>query len=193
MHMARNAVIIVGVVLASSSGGWAQGANRHPALEADVETFYKMASGKVIHSTGHYYRDGAGRSVDETSGSSVIVDLPQHTVTMLNFPARTARVFSVGGAATAARTTQPSDWKDAGLGVHEGHQVAKSRRTGARGETEELWTAPDIGLIVMTRTESAKFTMTKFLRNIHVHQPDLTIFAIPSGFSVTRSSADGSR
>ena len=43
----------------------------------------------------------------------------------------------------------------------------------------------------LTRTESPAFIMTKTLRNIRVRDLDPLIFAVPAGYSVTKSSAAG--
>ena len=53
-----------------------------PSFDADVLTFYKLADGQVISTTGHTYRGSDGRTREDTAQGSVIIDPKGRTVTL---------------------------------------------------------------------------------------------------------------
>jgi hypothetical protein len=59
------------------------------------------------------------------------------------------------------------------------------------GERGEIWTADELGLIVMTRSQSATLVSTRILRNITLREPDSSLFAVPSGYVVSAATLSG--
>jgi hypothetical protein len=153
-----------------------------PPIDADVARYYKLPDGRVINVAGRYYRNSRGQVREDFGSNSEIVDLVAGTITLVNHETRSARVFRVpkGGPALS----QTPSVKRFGEGVVEGHRVSKTRVVAADGAKHELWTADDIGVVVMTRAETVNFVNTKALKNIKVQEPDHSKFAIPSGYSV---------
>jgi hypothetical protein len=77
-------------------------------------------------------------------------------------------------------------------GVLEGRRLTKARLVGANGSKSEVWTADDLGFVVMRRTEIGNTTTTKTFRNLKVGEPDASVFEIPKGYSVTKADVDPS-
>src|SRR5205823_1734500 len=128
-------------------------AQRKPmALDADVETAYTMADGRQVTTHGHYYRSRDGQVREESALGAVITDMRTGTITVLNTERKEARVVKM--PVTNAQTRRPSNhpnpqaFEESEL---EGHMVTKVRASGPRGDSQEIWTAKDLGLVVLSR------------------------------------------
>jgi hypothetical protein len=52
------------------------------------------------------------------------------------------------------------------------------------GESQEFWTAKDLGIVTWSKVESEELTTTRVLRNIGVAEPDQSLFQVPSDYTV---------
>lgn len=158
-----------------------------PSFDADVLTFYKLADGRVVSTTGHVYRASDGRTREDSGLGAVITDLNAKTVTLLSFENKQALVFDLTAAPTRSKS-QNAVATAFGRTTLEGFQAIKARGVGPGGEKLEVWTAESVKAIVFTRTEAPGITKTRYLRNIAVRELDPAIFAVPQGYAVTRQT-----
>jgi hypothetical protein len=166
-----------------------QAQHQVPSIAADVVTFHRLSDGRVIHVDGHYYRNREGKVREDSGNGAVIVDTNAHRVTILNFETKEAHVMKVpGNQAHPAMDVRTSS----GHGNVEGHKVSKMASAGPHGEKLEAWSADDLGLTVFTRSQSSNMTMTKYVRNIKVEEPDPSLFEIPSGYTIRKLDAPAS-
>jgi len=160
-----------------------------PSFDADVLTFYKLADGQVISTTGHTYRGSDGRTREDTAQGSVIIDPKGRTVTLLTFANKQALVIDLKSVPPPqARNASIPSATPFGRTILEGHEAAKARSVGPQGEKIEMWTAVDVNAVVFTRAEAPGMTTTRYLRNIAVREPDPQLFEVPKGYSVTKQS-----
>ena len=57
-------------------------------------------------------------------------------------------------------------------------------RSAMSGESQEFWTAKDLGIVTWSKVESEELTTTRVLRNIGVAEPDQSLFQVPSDYTV---------
>lgn len=157
-----------------------------PAFQAEVATFYKMADGRVVSTTGRVYRSREGRMRQDTGFGAVITDLKAQTVTLLNFDTKEARVFDLKSAPPAPRPQKAVTPR--GRTSVEGYEATKVTTVGPQGERQEVWTADQLGAVVFMRTEAPGMTVTRYLRRIAVSDPDASVFVIPPDYSVTKAT-----
>jgi hypothetical protein len=174
------------VAMAANAGPLHAQTHHAPGVEAEIETTYVTTGGKTITTPGHYYRGRNGRTREDSPVGSMIVDPRTGTVTLLNPATKEAKVIVAAGQPRAAATGAFVPFEQATL---DGHPVKKARTSGAAGQAQEMWTAEDIGLVVLSKVEWPDFSMTKVLRNISVHEPQAELFQVPSGYHVTHETA----
>lgn len=167
-----------------------------PPFQADFVTYYKLPDGRVVNSAGYYYRNSRGQVREDSGTSGQIIDLNARTVTMLNHQSKSAVVYKIPAMdvlpnAQAAMAPAPRPVPFA-RGVLEGHRVTKAKMLGPGGSKHEVWTADDLGIVVMRRTEAGNSTTTKTFRNLRTTEPDPAVFEIPPGYSVTTTPIDAS-
>jgi hypothetical protein len=73
----------------------------------------------------------------------------------------------------------------------DGRRVTKARLGNGPGESQELWTAKDLGLVVFSKITSLTLTRAKSLRNVSLRDPDPSLFAVPKGYTVMRLDTSG--
>ena len=155
-----------------------------PAVQAEVETTYVFADGRQVRVPGHYYRSQDGRVREDTGRGSVIADVNKGTLTLLNADTKQALVFTVNEVAPSKKPSGVSRAVPYARGRHEGRDVNKARVRGADGKESEVWTAPDLGLMVFSRIESAGLTTTKALSKVVQREPDPAVFTVPEDYEV---------
>lgn len=155
-----------------------------PALEADIEITYNLANGQQFTQRGRLYRSESGKVRQDSGLGAIITDLDKGTVTLLIAERKEARIIRVPQNQRApTRRDRPAAerFEEATVG---GHRVVKTRARGPRGETQEVWTATDLGIVTFSRMESAGLTTTQTLHNISVREPDAAVFQVPGGYTV---------
>jgi hypothetical protein len=164
------------------------------ALDAEIETTYTV-NGREIRSIGHYYRSRDGKTREDTPLGSLIIDLSRRTVTLLNPATQEAKVLtmpsdssllaaatessSIAAPAASGRTMQVFE-----EGNLEGHRVTKRRPTVSDGNKHEVWLADDLGIVMLTETETESFKMRRVLRRLSMREPHRSLFEIPKHFRV---------
>jgi hypothetical protein len=160
------------------------------ALQAEIEVNYALANGAGFTRTGRIYRSASGKVRQDTGNGGMITDLNAGTVTLLIADRNEAHVFSVppalrtppvlgtGEARIPAKVTPFEET------VIDGRRIAKTRIVGPQGETQEVWTATDIGIVTFARITANGNTTTQQLRNISVSEPDPRMFEVPSNYKV---------
>jgi thiamine pyrophosphate-dependent acetolactate synthase large subunit-like protein len=58
------------------------------------------------------------------------------------------------------------------------------------GTKHEIWTADDLGFVIMRRTESGNMTTTRTFRHLRAGEPGPSVFDIPHGYLTTDFSSD---
>jgi len=174
-------------------GARAEAQTKSPALDADVEFSYTLANGQQFSKHAHIYRSTTGKVRQDTANGSSITDPEAGTVTLLNSSKKEARVVVIPpelrmppalGDQHLSRvpaTVEPFEETKAN-----GHRIAKTRVTGSRGETREVWTATDLGIVTFARVQANGVTTTQELRNLSVREPDPKLFEVPGDYAVTR-------
>jgi hypothetical protein len=155
-----------------------------PALDAEMKTTYAMSDGRQSTVDGHYYRSSTGELREDSPLGSLITNFAKRTVTVLKESTKEARVVSVGPPSDTTRRESLPPAKPVGEGVVEGFRVTKVRMEDANGGSQEIWTAPDLGLIVFSRVESRNMTTTRVLSKIRLAEPSRAVFAVPDGYKV---------
>lgn len=185
------APIYLAIVIAAAAleRGSASAQGKHtPALDADIETTY-LSAGRTSKTTGRYYRSRDGRTREESRIGAVIMDVRSGTFTLLNFTTKEARVFTAAAKGPARAADGASSFAAFAETTVEGHSVTKARKTGDGGRSQELWTAKDLGLVVMSKVDTPDRTVTRVLRNVSLREPDPAVFQIPPGYKVTYQSS----
>lgn len=159
------------------------------SVEADIMKYVKVG-GRVVSSSGRYYRAADGRVREDIGSNGLVIDLKARTVTHLSHETRQAHIVAVPLATTPRPS--PSLAMRIGDGLHEGRRITRSRVQGQDGGKGEIWLDEDLGLVVMMRTQSANLVSTRILRNITLREPDSSVFAVPSGYAVGTTTLSGS-
>lgn len=160
------------------------------AMQADVEVSYTLANGGQFTRSGHIYRSASGMVRQDMGNGAIITDFKAGTVTLLVPERNEAHVFTIpphlrklpvlgtGGARVPAKVAPFEET------VIEGRRIAKTRIVGPQGEAQEVWTAPDIGVVTFYRTTANGTTTTQQLRNLSMGEPDPQVFKVPSQFKI---------
>lgn len=160
-----------------------------PAYEADFEFNYVLPNGDQFTRRGHIYQSADGKVRQDTGNGAILTDLRTGTSTLLIAELSQAHVLTV----PPELRTLP----DLGMGGRlptsiepfeqttiDGHPVAKTFHVGPQGETQEVWTATDLGVVVFARIEANGATTTQELRNLAVGEPDASVFEVPVDYEV---------
>lgn len=192
MAKTRIAMLITCVALLGSAVFNAQEPSRRqarlPSVEADITKYHKVG-GRVVSSTGRYYRAADGRVLEDVGSNGRIIDLRTQTVTFLDHESRSARVVAV--PAVPSPRSSSSLQSRVAAGVHEGRRLTKLRSLGPSGEKIEIWTVDELGLIVLQRSESTTSVHTQILRNVVVREQDTSRFAVPLTYTVSPIALSG--
>jgi hypothetical protein len=161
-----------------------------PALQADVETVYTLPDGRQTRTKGRLYRSSSGQVREETPLGAVITDPAAGTVTMLVTDKKQARVMTI----PPDQRVRPAQAQGARPEVFEettiaGRRITKARMVGPQGRRAEFWTAPDLGVVTLMKTEGATMTTIRELRNISTEEPSPAMFRIPADYSVVEQEA----
>lgn len=180
--------VVSGVALLALCTASAESQTGPPALVADIETTYALANGRQITVSGHFYRSLDGQEREDSPGGATIVDPRNGTVTLLDDDTQEAMVFTVSHPTPpGSGTSSPAPYDQ---GIHDGLSVRKTRVEGANGDRREFWMATDIWLVVFSRSETARLTTTKELRNVRLGDPDPALFTVPEGYTVTQQTVN---
>jgi len=185
---------IVLVVAALLCGARAEAqTTKSPALDADVQFSYTLPNGQQFTKQAHLYRSSSGKVRQDTANGSSITDPETGTVTLLVPSKKEARVVTIPaelrkppslGAETASRVSAAvKPFEETTIN---GHRIAKTRITGGKGETREVWTATDLGIVTFARIQANGVTTTQELKNLSVREPDAKVFDVPSDYTVIR-------
>jgi hypothetical protein len=160
------------------------------AMQADVEVSYTLANGGQFTRSGRIYRSASGMVRQDMGNGAMITDFKAGTVTLLVPERNEAHVFTippqvgtlpVPGTAESRVPAKVAPFEET---VIDGRRIAKTRIVGLQGETQEVWTAPDIGVVTFYRITANGTTATQQLRNLSVGEPDPQVFKVPSQFKV---------
>ncbi len=154
------------------------------ALDADIETTYKFPNGQEVTNRRHLYQSSAGQVREGSALGAVITDVNKGTVTLLMSETKEARIITIPvERRTSPRKELPAveRFEEATI---EGHPIVKARTKGPNGESQEFWTAKDLGIVTWSKVESGVLTTTRVLQNIAVAEPDQSLFQVPSDYTV---------
>lgn len=161
-----------------------------PALQADVETVYTLPDGRQTRTEGRLYRSSSGQVREESSLGAVITDVAAGTITILVTETKEARVFTIppDQRVPPARPngTRPEVFEETTIA---GRRITKARIVGPQGRRAEFWTAPDLGVVTLMKTEGGSMATVRELRNISTEEPSPAMFTIPAGYSVIEQEA----
>jgi hypothetical protein len=161
-----------------------------PAMQAEIEFVYTLANGAQFTRRSHIYRSASGKVRQDTGNGSMITDFKAGTVTLLIAEQNEARVFTIPpelrtlpvlGTETARVPAKVAPFEET---VIDGRRIAKTRIVGPQGETQELWTATDIGVVTFARVQANGTTTTQQLRNLSLGEPDPQVFQVPGNYRV---------
>lgn len=187
--LSRYVAVIVAAATLETGSVHAQ--KNRAALEAEIETTFTTPQGQ-FSTPGRYYRSRDGKMREDSPIGSIITDTRSGTVTLLNRATREAKVIVVAGKPrppSPQADTMLEPFEEASI---EGRPVTKARKT-IGGTTQELWTARELGLVVLSKVDAPDFAMTKVLRNVSLREPDPAVFRIPKDYTVTHESAPTER
>jgi hypothetical protein len=177
---------------ATTASSYSRSIHQVAPIVADVSMNSVNASGiQILGQQGHYYRSQDGRVSESLESGTVITDPKAGKITTLNPRTKQAIITSAPGPKGAYVKQKPLAFTptitDLGTGSVEGHPVTMHRiANSSNNTTAEVWTATDIRLTVLTRmTGTSGQTTTKQHRNIQITEPDPSVFAIPSGYTIT--------
>lgn len=157
-----------------------------PALDAEIDSTYTLADGRQFSTHGHYYRSQHGQLREDSPLGAIITDIKSGTITMLNFETKEAHVVKVSAEPRASKPKSLAPPVSFEKATVDGRQVTKARTQNDRGETQEFWTAKDLGLVVFSKVTSPSLTMAKSLRKVSLREPDPSVFTVPKGYTVTK-------
>ncbi len=168
-----------------------------PALQAELVTTYRLADGREVVVPGHYYRNSAGLVREGDPAAALITNIAEGTVTVLSLKEKEARVYKVAlprdkagiGAPSQAPTREshqqaPASGFESSDGMFEGMSVTKTRRAVGQDDSEEVWVAKELGLVVFRQFRKAGTVTTRRAQNVAVKEPLTSLFEIPHDFKV---------
>jgi hypothetical protein len=161
-------------------------------LQAEVETIYRLTDGTLVRTSARYYRSSLGQTREESPLGAVIVDVPSGTITMLIAETKEARVITIPPEQRVrpARSNRPLPEILEETTI-EGNRVSKVRTEGPQGQKIEVWTAPDLGIALRTRTEVAGAVTTKEFRNVSREEPKPDLFSVPADYTIIQQAIPG--
>lgn len=178
------------------------------ALSATVRTTVSAntPSGAFSQSQeAKYWRSRDGRTRQDTSFGSVIVDGNATTIIHLNHSKKEATVIQMPQGARAPGTAPPPPAGDhvsptsENLGERQiAGYIARGRRTTTRGDqvlqfgsvVTESWTSAELQLPLSVKQNTSRGQSVQEFDNIAVGEPDASVFTIPSDY--TRKESGGS-
>ena len=187
----RRMMVLVLVVLGASAGEAAsQTMPTMVPIQAEVETIYRLADGKLVRTNARYYRSSSGQTREESSAGAVITDIAAGTITILIAQTKEARVITIPAEQRVppVRSNRHSPEVFEETTIH-GHRVNKARTEGPQGEKLEVWTATDLGVVLRTRAELAGAVTEKELRSVSTDEPKPELFTIPADYTVVEQEA----
>lgn len=187
----RRVLALMFCVLGVSAGEAAsQTVPRMLPIQAEVDTLYRLADGKLVRTSARHYRSSSGQIRDESSGSAMITDLVAGTITILITDRKEARVITIPSEKRVrpVKSDRPSPEVFEEVTI-DGNRISKARTQGPQGEKLEIWTAKNLGVVVRTRVELGGVVTTKELRNISQEEPKPELFTIPAGYSIIQQEA----
>jgi hypothetical protein len=129
--------------------------------------------------------------------AAVVTNIAAKTVTVIGFKEKEARVYTVavarsragaGGAVQApageARQQDPAVGFESSDGMFEGMSVTKTKRVVSGDDSEEVWIAKEVGLVVFRQVRKAGTVTTRRVHSIAVKEPLGSLFEIPPDFTV---------
>lgn len=207
-----SAVVLLAITTAAQvvvPGAPASPAGAQP-LTADLKVTVVTHTlfGETTHTeNGKYFRSADGRTRQDTSHGSIIMDPKARTMTQLNHekkeatiiqlpPRRTPPAAAAPASAQAPAPPPPGRTNDS-LGEKQiGGILARGTRTVSPGDqihnfgtvTNEVWRADEIQLALYSKqTTSNGYTVQTF-ENIQIGEPDAAQFVIPQGYTVTQKA-----
>lgn len=170
----------------------------HVVVNADTPSGHSSQS-----QTGKYYRDGHGKSRQDTSYGSVITDSVAKTVVYLDHTKKTASVVHVPMSSTPPQADNSRHVADSSSNVSSeedgfmnGYKIKKtkvqlslaSRNAGSSNAlptTQEVWTAPELNLPIYMRTKGPQSETVQSFEKIVVAPPNADLFSIPADYKVS--------
>jgi len=160
-----------------------------PPLAAEYEVTFTLPNGEEFTRRGHISRSASGKMRQDAGLGAMITDLQSGTVTMLVGERNEAHVFTIpeelrtrpvlGPNSRVPPTVEPFEET-----TIDGRRIAKTLIMGDQGETQEVWTATDLGVVTYARFQANGATTTQELRNLTEGEPDPQLFEIPNGYTV---------
>jgi hypothetical protein len=160
-----------------------------PALAAEFQVTYTLPNGDELTKRGNIYRSANGKVRQDSGNGAMIADLQAGTVTLLVDERNEARVFTIpqelrqppvlGADSRVPPTVEPFEET-----TIDGRRIAKTLTIGTQGERQEVWTAPDLGIVTFARYEANGARTTQELRNLSEGEPDPQVFEVPNGYTV---------
>lgn len=140
---------------------------------------------------------------DPVAGMSYALDPASHTARSMPIPAARPRPSSPDPNARPARGPAFANAKVEDLGTQvvqgvnaQGKRVTRVIPAGQEGNEKEIdivtetWYSPDLQVVVMSKTSDPRFGDSVYqLNSITRAEPDPTLFAVPSDYSVTQGRA----
>lgn len=158
------------------------GPTRQPSVQAEVETEYTLPDGTQRRSKGRFYRNQFGQVREDSGLGAVITDLRAGTVTLLIAETKEAHVIRIPASErTPAEANRPAHelFEETTIA---GRRTRKARTTGPNGQRVEFWTAEDLGIVTLTKSESGGMTAVRELKNISTLEPEPELFMIPADY-----------
>ena len=153
-------------------------------MQADVETVYTLPDGTQTRSKGRFYRSSLGQIREDSGLGAIITDLEAGTVTILVAQTRQARVMRIPASDRApAPANRPAHELFEETTI-DGRRISKSRLTGPQGQRVEFWTAKDLGVVTLTKSEVGRMTTVRELKNVSTLEPDPALFMIPPDYTL---------
>ena len=187
-------VVLLGVLVLTIAMPAVAQSQRQRGVEADIEITYTSTAGTRTV-LGRYFRSKDGRVREDTPLASTILDRRRGTITLLNHGLKEARVIAVPSGSRplpsqpqASRMRRPVEHS-----VVEGQRVTKSHSARGTGETDELWVAENLGLVMFSKVDSAGFGMTRELKRLTLREPNPSVFEIPKDYTVVFEAQETAR
>ena len=155
-----------------------------PSVQADVEMVYTLSNGMQTRSKGRLYRNRLGQIREDSGLGAIITDFEAGTVTILVAETKEARVMRIPASErTPAVANRPSHELFEETTV-DGRRIIKARAKGPQGQQLEFWTANDLGVVTLTKSELGGMTVVRELKNLSTSEPDSTLFMIPPDYTL---------
>lgn len=121
---------------------------------------------------------------------ALITDVAAGTITILVTETKEARVITIPPdqrvPPVRPKGTRPEVFEETTIA---GRRITKTRIGGPEGRRVEFWTAPGLGVVTWTKTETGSVTAIRELRNLSTEEPSPAMFTIPADYSVIEQEA----